>query len=501
MKRSSKINSAQGIILAGMQSGSGKTATTCLILSALRQRGVSIQPFKVGPDFLDPQYHRHFAGKPSRNLDSWLMGKPGVVREVEKAGADCLGIVEGVMGFFDGSDVRSDEGSTFEISKELNWPVILIVPAAKAGRSIAASIRGFIDQAGKGKIQGLIFSGVSGESHADYLSEAVASLKIPILGAIPTLPELRWPERHLGLQALSELDLPSWKKLAKVAEKYLKVDEILSFNGRGELRESNVFRPLDDIQSIHPSYHSLASHPLQEVPERPKIKSSTRHFTTISHAGLAELISPVRRKTTHRIAIARDEAFHFYYEGNLATLEDEGVEWVPFSPLHDKSLPSSIDGVVLGGGFPEVFAPQLSKNRPMRGSFAKAIQSGLPCYAECGGLMWLSQEMMTLDGKKHPMVGLLPGRVEMTPRLQNFGYCTCVTSNGIQVKGHEFHHSRWIGESKNANLWRVTRKRDQSSRMEGYRYKNLHASYIHLDWCAAKKILKPLFEKPRKSKL
>ncbi|MDQ3623516.1 MAG: cobyrinate a,c-diamide synthase [Verrucomicrobiota bacterium] len=432
-----------GLILAGLQSSSGKTAVTCLLLSALRERGCAVQPFKVGPDFIDPGYHAHFSGTASRNLDSWLMGEDAIAREVRIHGAGRLSIVEGVMGLFDGSDVHSDEGSTMELARLLDWPLVLVVPGAKAGRSLAAALRGFIDEAGPGRIAGVILNQVSGKSHGDYLREAIAPLKVPVLGAIPISEALSWPERHLGLQASVEKALPSSHDLAALAEQHLDVPGLLAMLRPGP---ENAFER-------------------RQVP--PQI----------------------------RIAVARDEAFHFYYEANLDYLRGH-AELLEFSPLHDRALPAPADALLIGGGFPEVFADGLAQNETMRSELRSVLAGGMPCYAECGGLMLLAEELIALDGKRHPMAGAIPGCIEMTPRLSNFGYCECSELAGAEdarFRGHEFHHSRWLAESEHANLWTVRRKRSGTERMEGFTRHRLHASYVHLHFTTSAAALAPLF--------
>jgi cobyrinic acid a,c-diamide synthase len=426
-----------------MQSGSGKTAVTCMLLAALSEREVAIQPFKVGPDFIDPGYHARLAGVPSRNLDFWLMKDVGIVHETTMHGAGKISIVEGVMGLFDGSDVKSDEGSTMAVARLLNWPVILIIPSAKAGRSLAAALRGFIVEAGPGVIAGVILNGVSGGGHADYLREAVAPLKLPVFGAIPLCSELAWPERHLGLQANQERSFPARTELAKLAERYLDLSSILAL--------------VEPAQAPPPA-----------------------------------LVPKVKRV---RIGLAKDKAFHFYYEANLDYLRGNGAELVEFSPLHDLKLPPGLDGLIIGGGFPEVFADQLSQNQAMRLEIHLAIADGLACYAECGGLMWLAEELVSRSGKRFPMVGAIPGAVEMTPGLQQFGYCECSQLEGAQIdifRGHEFHHSRWTAEPQLANLWRVRRKRIGSMRREGFQKNDLHASYVHLYFPESQAVLRAL---------
>jgi cobyrinic acid a,c-diamide synthase len=356
-----------------MQSGAGKTAVTCMILAALSERGLAIQPFKVGPDFIDAGYHTRVAGVPSRNLDFWLMKDAGIVHETTRHGARRISIVEGVMGLFDGSDAKSDEGSTVAVARLLDWPVLLVVPSAKAGRSLAAALRGFIAEAGSGVVAGVILNGVSGGSHADYLREAITPLKLPIFGAIPICSELCWPERHLGLQANQERSFPTRMELAELAERYLDLSGILAL--------------VEPAQSSRPEV---------DLPEK-----------------------------RVRIGLARDKAFHFYYQANLDFLRSHGVELVEFSPLHDAKLPPDLDGLIIGGGFPEVFADELSENQMIRSDVHSAIADGLACYAECGGLMWLAEEIVSQSGERFPMVGAVPGAVEMTPGLQQYGYCEC----------------------------------------------------------------------------
>lgn len=434
---------SHGLILAGMNSSGGKTAVTCMLLAALAERGVPVQPFKVGPDFIDPGYHARFAGMPSRNLDAWLMGNDGITREAATHGAEKISIVEGVMGLFDGSDVRSDEGSTMELARLLDWPVVLIIPSAKSGRSLAAALRGFVAEAGEGRIAGVILNEVGGDSHADYLRQAIAPLKLPVLGAIPVCGELAWPERHLGLQASQERQLPSRRELAQLAEKHLDLPRILAM--------------------------------LSPAP--------------------ANAAAPSPPPTQFRIGLAKDEAFHFYYESNLDYLRRHGAELVEFSPIHDTALPTGVNGLLFGGGFPEVFADALSQNQTMRAAIRSAIDGGLPCYAECGGLMLLAEELVTLNGKRHPMVGAVPGAVEMTARLNHFGYCRCsglAGADGAEFRGHEFHYSRWQAEGEAANCWTVRRKRVGSARREGFARQRLHASYVHLYFPTSEAVIGPL---------
>jgi cobyrinic acid a,c-diamide synthase len=455
-------NLANGLIVGGMQSGAGKTAVTCMILAALYERGLPVQPFKAGPDFIDTGYHGRFAGRPSRNLDFWLMKEAGIVQETGTHGAGRISIVEGVMGLFDGSEVTSDEGSTMAIARLLHWPVILVIPSAKAGRSLAAALRGFMVEAATGLIAGVILNSVSGRSHAEYLREAIAPLKLPVLGAIPVCPELSWPERHLGLQANQERDFPHRKELAELGESYLDLSGIISLVAPAEKAELRVQESGFRIG-----------------PEPGGLRTSLFHDDERSGEPPAQ--EPYGKGI--RIGLARDQAFHFYYEANLDYLRHEGFELVGFSPMDDSKLPSGLEGLIIGGGFPELFTDQLAQNETLRSAVRSAIEDGLPCYAECGGMMWLSEEIVSQSGRRFPMVGAIPGAVEMTAGLQHFGYCECSElerAPSETIRGHEFHHSRWTAESQLANLWMVRRKRIGATRREGFQKHHLHASYVHL---------------------
>ena len=432
-----------GIVLAGMHGSSGKTVLTCLLLAALEQKGCAVQPFKAGPDYIDPGYHNQYASRASRNLDVWLMGRERVLREARTHTASATGLLEGVMGLFDGAAPTSEEGSTMELARWLQWPVLLCVPAAKAGRSLAASLRGFLTEAEPDRIAGVVLVGVSGHSHTEYLREALQPAGICVVGALPKLDALDWPERHLGLQASQERPLPSRSELADIARRFLDLDAIQS------------------LARIHSK-------------QDPSLNSP--HGIPLITAEAQALPLPKRRK----VGIARDAAFHFYYEANVEWLLEQGAELVPFSPLADASIPSEVEALMLGGGFPEVHAEALAQNTSLLRSIKKALSNGMPCYAECGGLMLLSEAIVTLDGKRFPMANALPGAVEMTRSLQHFGYCSVRQLGEASPQGHEFHHSRWTEEETRANAWEVMRRRTGTRRREGFRHQKLHASYVHL---------------------
>ena len=427
-------NKHKGLIVAGMHSSGGKTAVTSLLLAALRKRNFIVQPFKVGPDYIDPGFHFHYSAKHSINLDPWIMGREHILQAAKEFTENAFGIAEGVMGLFDGSDPTNDSGSTMEVGRWLRWPILLVVPCQNSGRSITAAIQGFVAEAGGPEhFAGIILNQVNSESHADYLSKACASLQIPILGALPEIPELRWPERHLGLQPGVEQKLPEADQLAELAEKYF------------------------DLELLFKKFPALSA----SVAPVKNLQSTTPKFSK-------------------RIAVAQDEAFHFYYVANLEWLREQGAEVITFSPLHDSQVPKNVDALILGGGFPEVFAEKISANKSMLSSIKKTVESGIPTYAECGGLMVLAEVLKLKSGQSLAMAGVVPGMVEMTKRLQYFGYCKIDLPKSGEVRGHEFHYSRWTEESTHANLWDVTRHSTGNSRREGYRTANLHASYVHL---------------------
>ena len=423
-----------GLIVAGMHSSGGKTAVASLLLAALRKRNFIVQPFKVVPDYIDPGFHFHYSKHHSINLDHWIMGREHIIQAAKEFSENACGIAEGGMGLFDGSDPTNDSGSTMEVGRWLRWPILLVVPCQNSGRSITAAIQGFVAEAGGPEhFAGIILNQVNSESHADYLSKACASLQIPILGALPKIPELRWPERHLGLQPGVEQKLPEADHLAELAEKYFDLDLLVK---KFPAITASV-APVKNLQSTTPKF-------------------------------------------SKRIAVAQDEAFHFYYVANLEWLRQQGAEIVSFSPLHDNKVPENVDGLILGGGFPEVFAGKISANKSMLSSIKKTVESGIPTYAECGGFMVLAEVLKLKSGQSLAMVGVVPGMVELTKRLQYFGYCKIDLPKSGEVRGHEFHYSQWTQESTHANLWDVTRHSTGNSRREGYRTANLHASYVHL---------------------
>ncbi|MDP2681967.1 MAG: cobyrinate a,c-diamide synthase [Deltaproteobacteria bacterium] len=441
----------KAFIVAGTHSGVGKTTIAIGLMALLKKRGMAVQPFKVGPDYIDPSYHRLVCGRPSYNLDTWMVGVDGVKRTFAKEmqGAD-IGIIEGVMGLFDGKDGRDEQGSTAHVAKILKLPVILIVDARSMARSAAALVYGYERFDPAVKIAGIIFNRVGSVRHYKMLKEAVeAKCKAKVLGYIPRNEEITLPERHLGLVmmewTMNKGQGAKFKKLTSMIERFVDIDEILRLSSRFRVQASK-------------SFHRI-----------------THHASRIT-----------------RIAIARDNAFCFYYQENLDMLKELGAELVFFSPLKDKKLPAGINGIYLGGGYPELYARRLEANKALSKEIKLIADSGLPIYAECGGLMYLGKGLKDFKGKKYEMVGIFPWVSRMLEKRKSLGYrevrvidgCPFL-KKGQKILGHEYHYSEIDTFSdKIKRVYQFTVHGSQVTVKEGYLYKNTLASYIHLHFAS-----------------
>lgn len=437
------------IVIAGTHSGCGKTTVAAGIMAALVKKGKNVQGYKIGPDYIDPMFHLVATRNPSMNLDTWMCSK-SAVKKIFYSAVKEINVIEGVMGLFDGVDATSDVGSTAHVAKLLKIPVILVVDASAMGRSVSALVRGFTNFDKDLNVAGIIFNSVGSEGHFELLKKSVKGVNI--LGYLPSDPLLKLPERHLGLVPTQELvDMNSWvDRVSTMIEQRVDIEEILEIANSAEA---------------------------EAFP-------------------LAETTTPCVK-----IAVARDPAFNFYYQSNLELLKNHGAELVEFSPLSDSRVPEA-SAIIFGGGFPEMFAEKLSQNQQMRKSIVSLAWSGIPIYAECGGLMYLSREIIGSDGTSFPMVGLLPGQVKMENRLQNFGYCfaealqdTFILRRGERFRGHEFHYSSWKGSST-TSVFKVGRR--NLHRQEGFSKDNIHASYVHLNWFSARQIPKRLVAAAKK---
>jgi cobyrinic acid a,c-diamide synthase len=435
--------------IAGTHSGVGKTTLTLGVLSALRQRGISVQPFKCGPDYIDPGHHTEATGRVSRNLDTWMMGEGGVASTYQRASADVdISVAEGVMGLFDGASSVTDEGSTAHVCRLLGLPVLLVIDAKAMARSVAALVHGFTHFDPRVRIVGIIANRVGSDRHADILRESLKAAGLPpLLGAIPVHPEWTMEERHLGLVTAHESgDRSDWfTALAAGVESHLDLDAILS-------------------------------------------------LTTLDEQAVASAAPPsTSPQPPVRLGIARDEAFQFYYEDNLDLLRSQGVSLVPFSPLSDSLLPPDLDGLYFGGGYPELHASRLSENESMRTAIAAFAATGAPIYGECGGFMYLCRALTDNAGTAHPMCGLLPLDTQMQGRLRRLGYVEVTPHQrglfggcDVPLRGHEFHWSETISPAASCTpLFTAHYKRGGGTELAGACIKNVSASYIHLHFSAA----------------
>ncbi len=430
------------LVIAGATSGVGKTTVACALLAAFRARGLRVQPFKAGPDYIDASYHERAAGVASRTLDSFLFA-PETLRALfaRAASRSDLALVEGMMGLFDGRDGLSEVGSTAEIAKLISAPVVVVIDVSAVARSAGAIALGCARFDPSLEVAGFILNRVAGETHARWAREAIESATgLPVLGAIPSDVQLALPERHLGLVPTAERALPVsfFDRLASLAAQHLELDRLWALAQRPWLSTS-------DLPELVPDS------PTERVP----------------------------------IAIARDEAFNFYYPDSLELLEVRGAELVPFSPLSDRALPRDVRGVYIGGGFPELFADALAANRELHGALRAAAAIGTVIYAECGGLMYLGASLTDLDGRSHEMVGLLPARSVMTRDRLTLGYRTAralrsspLLAYGAEIRGHEFHWSTLAAPPAPDSAAYAFAERP--GHVEGFASDRLLASYLHL---------------------
>ena len=408
-------NNAPRLLFAGTGSGCGKTTVTSAVLRALQRRGEALTAFKCGPDYIDPMFHTAVLGIPSRNLDLFFVdekeARSQLARHVPAGG---MGVIEGVMGFYDGVSGTSDTASAAHLARATDTPAVLIVRPRGQSLSLAAEIKGFRDFA-PNTLRGVILNGVSKAMYPFY--KAIAEQAgLTVYGCLPPVPAAEIPDRHLGLVTAQEIgDLQAkLDLLADAAEEGLDLDGLCAL--------ARTAPPLADEGA-----------PLAPAADRPV-----------------------------RIAVARDRAFCFYYADNFDVLRALGAELVEFSPLDDQALPAGIDGLYLGGGYPELYAAQLAENRSMRESVRSAVQGGLPAIAECGGFLYLHR---TLDGNK--MAGVIDADARMTGRLQPFGYVTLTAARdnllcraGERIRAHEFHYaqsddngSAFRAEKPNGRAW------------------------------------------------
>lgn len=448
------------IVVAGTGSGVGKTTVTIGLMAALKQKGYIVQGFKCGPDYIDPTYHAAVTGRRSRNLDSWMVGPEAVQAICAKGceGAD-IAIIEGVMGLFDGKRPTTNEGTTAEISILTKSPVLLVIDCSGMARSAAAVVRGFQTFDKRVRIAGVIANRVGSEGHFRLVKTAIEQeCGIPVIGYLQKDDALHIPERHLGLiPSIERGELDGFfAELGKRVAETVDLDALLK----------------------------LAEAPAFDVP-RPYF-----HVSQPYHV---------------KIAVAKDAAFHFYYPENLEMLQAYGAELAFFSPLAGEPLPGGVDGLYIGGGFPEEFAKPLSEQQNVKQSIKAAIESGLPTLAECGGFMYLTEAIETTDGSRYGMVGVIPGRVVMHPKLVALGYREVkgepgnfLLPEGLQARGHEFHYSTY--ETRGAIPFAYETTGLRGVKKDGYQRKNLVAGYVHFHFASCPQMVENWLKQCKKVK-
>jgi len=431
------------IVIAGTASGVGKTTFSLGLIAALRARGFRVQPFKCGPDYLDPTHHTLAAGVPCRNLDTWMVPPTAMLELFARATANCdLAVIEGVMGLHDGRGGARDLGSTAEIAKRLEAPVLLVADVGKLSRSAGALALGYAAFDREVRVAGVLLNQVGTERHRLWATEGVAErTTLPVLGYLPKKAPVALPERHLGLVPATEVEGMA-RSLEAIREQ---IEATVDVEGILKVARAAGPAPVAD-GALFPG-----------APQTPDV----------------------------RIGLARDAAFGFYYEDNLDLFRAWGADLVEVSPLADPALPSDLDGLYLGGGFPELHGEALAANGGFRRSVAEAARVGLPIYAECGGLMYLAEWLVDLEGARHAMAGIVPGTSVMQRGRVRMGYVEATALResplapaGASIRGHEFHWSSMDPPDARWAAYRV-----DGDRLEGVvagPTENVLASYLHV---------------------
>ncbi|MFF3417966.1 cobyrinate a,c-diamide synthase [Streptomyces sp. NPDC002698] len=444
-------SSVPRLVVAAPSSGSGKTTVATGLMAAFAGRGLAVSPHKVGPDYIDPGYHALATGRVGRNLDAYLCGAELIGPLFAHGARGCdLAVVEGVMGLYDGAAGEGELASTAHVAKLLRAPVVLVVDASSQSRSVAALVHGFASWDPEVRVAGVILNKVGSERHEAMLREALDASGVPVLGVLRRAPQVDTPSRHLGLVPVAERRAEAVSAVAAMAAQ---VSEGCDLDALMALARSAGALPgaaWDAAEAVAPPAHE---HPARPAQER----------------------TPV-------VAVAGGEAFTFSYAEHAELLTAAGAEVVTFDPLRDRRLPEGTRGLVIGGGFPEVYAPQLSANEPLRKAVAELASAGAPVAAECAGLLYLARE---LDGQ--PMCGVIDAKARMHERL-TLGYRDAVAVGdsvlavaGTRMRGHEFHRTVVEPGAGASPAWGV---RAPERRVEGFVQHGVHASYLHTHWAS-----------------
>ncbi|MDQ8701766.1 cobyrinate a,c-diamide synthase [Streptomyces sp. LHD-70] len=437
------MTSVPRLVIAAPSSGSGKTTVATGLMAAFAEAGLAVSPHKVGPDYIDPGYHALACGRPGRNLDAYMCGTGLVGPLFAHGSAGCdLAVVEGVMGLYDGAVGQGELASTAQVAKLLKAPVVLVVDASSQSRSVAALVHGFASWDPQVRLAGVILNKLGSARHEEILRDALGESGVPVLGALRRESQVKAPSRHLGLVPVAERRAEALESVAALA---------------AQVREGC---DLDGLLALARTAPALPDAPWDPA------------------AGLEPVAGPKRV-----VALASGPAFTFSYAEHAELLTAAGAEVAPFDPLHDEQLPDGTAGLVIGGGFPEVYAPELSANEPLRKAVADLAQSGAPVAAECAGLLYLAK---SLDGK--PMCGVLDAEARMSERL-TLGYREAVAvsdsslaATGTRLRGHEFHRTVIEPGAGPTPAWGMHLP---ERRVEGFVQGGVHASYLHTHWAAA----------------
>ena len=439
-----------GFLIAGTNSGCGKTTVTIGLMALLKARGWNIAPFKTGPDYIDPLFHTKVLDVPSYNLDSFMLSQDAVCHLFHKhIQSNEIAIIEGVMGMYDGKGEQA-EGSTYELSTVLDMPLILVVSCKSLYQSVAAIVKGFTELKEDARVQGVILNQVPNEEHYYFLRSIIErECQIPCVGYVPRNKNISMESRHLGL---------------------VQAEEIPELTGK--------IQELSDNLS-----HTIDVDKLLEVTNIPNPSETSLQFPALDLSDL-------------HIGVAYDKAFRFYYRDNLELLEELGATLHYFSPIEDEHLPEQCNCLYLGGGYPEVFARELSANTKLLREIQSAVLESIPVYAECGGLMYLAQNIIDTDGAGYPMAGVFNASVQMTERLQRFGYAF-VTYNGATAKCHEFHRSRIVPPAEKPNYsfeYKLEKPEKKREWQCGLKRNNCLAGYAHVHFYANFHFLEQIVE-------
>jgi cobyrinic acid a,c-diamide synthase len=448
------------LVIAAPSSGAGKTTVATGLMAAFAGRGLAVSPHKVGPDYIDPGYHALATGRPGRNLDAYMCGT-GLVAPLFAHGArGCdLAVVEGVMGLYDGAADQGELASTAQVSKLLKAPVVLVVDASSQSRSVAALVHGFASWDPEVRIGGVILNKVATDRHEHLLREALGESGVPVLGVLRRAPAVATPSRHLGLVPVAERQAAAVSAVAAQAEQVLAGCD------------------MEALLALARSAPELHAEPwVAEVGERPHAGGS----------GGPTPSAPAERMPAPVVAVAGGAAFTFSYAEHAELLTAAGAEVVTFDPLRDEALPEGTSGLVIGGGFPEMYGSELSANEPLRRAVAALAASGAPVAAECAGLLYLAR---SLDGT--PMCGVLDADARMSSRL-TLGYRDAVAVSdsvlapaGARMRGHEFHRTVIEPGAGASAAWGL---RQPERRVEGFVQGGVHASYVHTHWAGAPEV-------------